>query len=168
MDKENYLLELSRYLHLNPVRAKMGEKPEEYPYSSYTSFISASPESMVNVGAVLGMFSKSEKQARKRYQAFVADAMGKEPENPIKKICGGVILGNQGFIKKVLSQLKSDRIEKMEVSHRKALHAAEGVEQIIEAVLRHYRTSLEEIAGNKRSEARNACIYLLNLNNAST
>ena len=71
VDKENYLLELSRYLHLNPVRAKMVEKPEEYPYSSYTSFISASPESMVNVGAVLGMFSKSEKQARKLHQAFV-------------------------------------------------------------------------------------------------
>jgi chromosomal replication initiation ATPase DnaA len=72
-----------------------------------------------------------------------------------------MILGNQGFIKKVLSQLKSDRIEKMDVSHRKALHAAAGVEQIIEAVLRYYRISLEEIAGNKRSEARNACIYLL-------
>ncbi len=48
----------------------------------------------------------------------------------------------------------------MEVSHRKALHAAAGVEQIIEAVLRHYRISLEEIARNKRSEARNLCIYL--------
>jgi putative transposase len=161
VDKESYLLELSRYLHLNPVRAKMVEKPEEYPYSSYASFISANPESMINVGAILGMFSKSEKRARKRYQAFVEDAMGREPENPIKKVYGGVILGSHGFIKNILSQLESDRIEKMEVSHRKALHAAAGVEQIIEAVLKHYRISLEEIAGNERSEARNACIYLL-------
>ncbi len=95
------------------------------------------------------------------FPSFVEDAMGKEPENPIKKIYGGVILVNQGFMKKVLSQLESGRIEKMEVSHRKALHAAAGVEQIIQAVLRRYRISLEEIAGNKRSEARNACIYLL-------
>ena len=80
--------------------------------------------------------------------------MGKEPENPIKKVYGGVILGNQGFVRKVLWQLRSDRIEKMEVSHRKALHAAAGVEQIIEAVLRHYRISLEEIAGNKSSESQ--------------
>jgi len=28
--------------------------------------------------------------------------MGKEPENPIKKVYGGVILGNQGFVRKVL------------------------------------------------------------------
>ena len=31
VDKDNYPLELSRYLHLNPVRAKMRQKPEDYP-----------------------------------------------------------------------------------------------------------------------------------------
>jgi putative transposase len=41
IDKDSYLLELSRYLHLNPVRAKMVDKPEDYPHSSYKSFISA-------------------------------------------------------------------------------------------------------------------------------
>lgn len=85
VDKDSYLRELSRYVHLNPVRAKMVVKPEEYPYSSYKSFISGSPESIVNVGAILGMFSKSEKQARGRYQAFVESDLGKEPENPLKK-----------------------------------------------------------------------------------
>jgi hypothetical protein len=139
----------------------MVEKPEEYPYSSYKSFISGSPESIVNVGPILGMFSKSEKQARRRYQAFVESDLGKEPENPLEKVYGGIILGSEGFIKKVLSRLESDRIEKTEVSHRKALHAAAGVEQIIEAVRRHYGISLEGMAGNKRSEARNACVYLL-------
>ena len=32
IDRDSYLLELSRYLHLNPVRAKMVERPEDYPY----------------------------------------------------------------------------------------------------------------------------------------
>ena len=63
--------------------------------------------------------------------------MGKEPENPLKKVYGGIILGGDEFIKKVLSRLESDRIEKTEVSHRKALHAAVRVEQITEAVRRH-------------------------------
>jgi REP element-mobilizing transposase RayT len=161
VDKDSYFLELSRYLHLNPVRAKMVQKPEEYPYSSYTSLITGKPESIVDVGAILGMFSKSEKQARQLYKAFVEGAMGKEPENPLKKVYGGVILGGEGFIKKVLSQLERDRIEKIEVSHRQALHATLRVEQIIEAIRRHYRMSLDVIGGNKSSEARNACIYLL-------
>jgi putative transposase len=42
VDKENYLLELSRYVHLNPVRAGMTERPEEYAWSSYAGYIKAS------------------------------------------------------------------------------------------------------------------------------
>src|SRR5208337_4627008 len=48
VDKDNYLLELSRYLHLNPVRAKMVRKPEEYLHSSYRSYVTASQESIVS------------------------------------------------------------------------------------------------------------------------
>jgi len=44
IDRDNYLLELSRYLHLNPVRAGMVNRPEEYPYSSYKTYISRSKE----------------------------------------------------------------------------------------------------------------------------
>ncbi len=66
VDKDSYLLEWSRYLHLIPSGRRWRQKPEEYPYSSYKSFISGSPESIVNAGALLGMFSKSEKQVRGR------------------------------------------------------------------------------------------------------
>ena len=37
IDRDSYLLELSRYIHLNPVRAKLVEKPQDYPYSSYSA-----------------------------------------------------------------------------------------------------------------------------------
>lgn len=40
VDRDSYLLELSRYIHLNPVRAGIVEKPKEYPYCSYRSYIS--------------------------------------------------------------------------------------------------------------------------------
>ncbi len=39
VDRDSYLLELSRYIHLNPVRAGMVEKPENYPYGSYCDYI---------------------------------------------------------------------------------------------------------------------------------
>lgn len=44
VDVHNYLIELSRYIHLNPVRAKMVKKPEDYTYSSYKSYISKKKE----------------------------------------------------------------------------------------------------------------------------
>ena len=39
IDQDSYLLELSRYIHLNPVKANIVEKPENYSYSSYRSYI---------------------------------------------------------------------------------------------------------------------------------
>ncbi len=38
--------------------------------------------------------------------------LGKEPENPLKKVYGGIILGSEKFIKKVLSRLERDPMEK--------------------------------------------------------
>ena len=39
IEKDSYLLELSRYIHLNPVRANMKERPEDYPHSSYLEYV---------------------------------------------------------------------------------------------------------------------------------
>lgn len=39
VDKDNYLIELTRYVHLNPVRAKAVERPEQYRWSSYCGYI---------------------------------------------------------------------------------------------------------------------------------
>lgn len=161
VDKDSYLLELSRYLHLNPIRANMAEKPEGYPYSSYKSYISGTAESIVNTNVVLEMLTKSTKKSRERYRTFVEDGMGEERESPLKKVYGGIILGGESFIRKVLSRIKSERLEQEEVSHRKALQATSGREEIVAAICGHYGITWEEIKGSKRNEARKACIYLL-------
>jgi REP element-mobilizing transposase RayT len=61
--KDSYLMELSRYIHLNPVRARMVEKPEEYAYSSYNSYITGKPEKIVTTDLILGMASRQRKDA---------------------------------------------------------------------------------------------------------
>ena len=48
IDHDNYLLELSRYLHLNPVRANIVAKPQEYRQSSYKSYISRKKEDIIS------------------------------------------------------------------------------------------------------------------------
>ena len=42
VDQNEYLLSLSRYIHLNPVRARIVERPEQSPWSSYSYFINGS------------------------------------------------------------------------------------------------------------------------------
>lgn len=161
VDKDSYLLELSRYMHLNPVRAGMVEKPEDYPHSSYSAYISGNKENIVTCDTIQGMFGKSEKQARKKYQTFVELALGEETESPLKQIYGGIILGSENFIRTVLSQIEDEHLEKAEVSHRKSLQSTIGVEEIIEVIRQKYGIGPDEFTKHSRNEARNAFIYLL-------
>lgn len=85
VDKDNCLLELSRYLHLNPVRAKMTRKPEDYPYSSYRSYITGHPESVVSPDTILGMLSAGRSEAPGRYRHFVESVMGEKIASPLHK-----------------------------------------------------------------------------------
>ncbi len=161
VDKDSYLLELSRYMHLNPVRAKIVEKPEDYPYSSYSAYISALGESLVTQAVILEMFKTKESEARKQYRFFVESALDGEPESPMKEVYGGMILGSQEFIKDILAKIEEGELEKEAVSYRKALQAPFGVEEVLSAVCRHYGISREEFAGTGRGVIRKMFLYLM-------
>jgi len=72
IDIDEYAKELSRYIHLNPVRAKMVEAPEEYGWSSYQFYIGKreSPEWLYR-DFILGYFGEKVSTAQKHYQQFV-------------------------------------------------------------------------------------------------
>lgn len=86
VEADEYAAELSRYIHLNPIRAGMASKPEEYPWSSYHAYVgnTAAPE-WLNTEFILGSFAGSAVNARKKYQLFVEDLIGKEYESPLNK-----------------------------------------------------------------------------------
>ena len=168
VDKDDYLLELSRYIHLNPVRANMVHKPEEYPYSSYRIFISGADEEMVTEDGVLGMMAQDKQTARERYRTFVEDALGKELESPLKKVYAGTLLGSKCFVKKIQQTLENSRLGKSEVSHRQLLKVSPTVEAILGAVCEHFGESPEEATGNSRSVARKVGIYQAKKHTAAT
>jgi putative transposase len=59
--KESYLLELSRYIHLNPVRARAVRDPAKYRWSSYRAFLDGKAQGeYVDVEAVLAYFGSSD------------------------------------------------------------------------------------------------------------
>jgi hypothetical protein len=100
VEKDAYLLELSRYIALNPVRAKLVSLPEDWSWSSYGGTAGMKPqESFLHTNWLLGVFSPSKVQARKLYAAFVKKGFDKE--SPLKKGRGGLILGRGDFVEKV-------------------------------------------------------------------
>ena len=69
IEDDKQMLETSRYVHLNPVRAKMVEKPEEYKWSSYSMFIGKCPKKLVSAELILNYFKDKDKH--KLYKEFV-------------------------------------------------------------------------------------------------
>jgi len=69
VDNDNYLLELSRYIHLNPVSAQLVERPEEWPYSSYSFVIGNKGEFPLLTDILFGYFDNVD--PRIEYQNFV-------------------------------------------------------------------------------------------------
>ena len=161
VDKDNYLLELSRYVHLNPVRANMTSRPEDYLHSSYRSYVGGPPESIVCTETILSMSSAKGSDATRHFKSFVEGAVGKEVVNPLQKVYGGMILGGKLFIRDTLEIVKLDRAPGMDVSHRKAIGSAMCPGEIISACCEHFGVSREEMTRNRRSEARKACVYLI-------
>lgn len=69
IEKDEYVLEVSRYIHLNPMMAQMVEKPENYKWSSYGMYIGDKHEYLITTSKILSYFSSGNQ--RQRYKDFV-------------------------------------------------------------------------------------------------
>lgn len=97
VEREAYLLELARYIVLNPVRARMVRQVQQWPWSSYRITIGQAPsQPWLNTEWLLAAFAKRKSTAIKRYKKFVAD--GKGQPSPWDRLSNQVFLGNDEFV----------------------------------------------------------------------
>jgi putative transposase len=67
IEVDSYMLETSRYIHLNPVRARMVEKPDIYQWSSYSMYIGNEKEKFISSNKILSYFKDKNRELYKRY-----------------------------------------------------------------------------------------------------
>lgn len=105
IQKESYLLEVCRYVVLNPLRAKLVRKPDEWEWSSYrvTAGLQNSP-GFLTTDWLLGQFNKNRFLARRAYQKFVQS--GIERDSLWTNLQGQGILGKEGFAEKIVNYIK--------------------------------------------------------------
>jgi putative transposase len=102
---DEYAMELSRYIHLNPVRAGMVTRPEEYRWSSYINYIGqCTAPTWLKMETILDYFGKKNKEAMKKYRLFVEELLGKEYDSPFRNTFGCAVLGTDEFREMVASQ----------------------------------------------------------------
>jgi len=160
VDQDSYLLELSRYLHLNPVRANLVARPEHYSHSSYRCYIWGKKEEIVTRDLILAMISKDYKDASRRNREFVEQGIAANLERLLKNVCGGVILGGQRFIKEALSRLEETVLQQEDISDRRQLRTALRSDDVIEAISGYFQVSHDALFQNN-NEYRNLAIYLM-------
>ena len=99
VDIDEYAKELSRYVHLNPVRAKMVKAPEEYEWSSYQFYIGAKkPPKWLHRDFILGYFGNKVSIAQKGYRNFVSALVNEKYDSPLDEVVSSTLLGSPGFI----------------------------------------------------------------------
>jgi len=107
VEKESYLLELSRYIVLNPVRAQMVRTAKEWPWSSYRATAGfKKPESWLMVDWLLSSFSARKSLAIKRYREFVA--AGRNQPAPWEELRNQIYLGSEEFVDEMQVNIKTD------------------------------------------------------------
>ena len=108
VEKENYLLELSRYIVLNPVRAGMVRSAMEWPWSSYlaTAGQKQAPD-FLNTNWLLSCFAKRHSTAVEKYKQFVSE--GKGQPSPWQSLRKQVYLGSDAFIEQAQSGIDGDK-----------------------------------------------------------
>lgn len=140
-DRDAYLSELIRYIHLNPVRAGATATPDQYPWSSHVAYISHYA-GLVDTTRVLRMFSENPAQARKLYINFVNTALSQGKEDKFYTANEHEIVGSERFVEKVERELQSPerRIQKP------------TIERIGRAIERELGVSLSDMISRSRNE----------------
>jgi hypothetical protein len=108
VEKETYLLELARYIVLNPVRARRVRKVENWPWSSYHITAGQKPsEPWLNVEWLLVAFGSTRRKGINAYKRFVDE--GKKQPAPWEVLKNQVFLGSDDFVKKTSALIDGDK-----------------------------------------------------------
>jgi REP element-mobilizing transposase RayT len=113
IDADNYLLELSRYVHLNPVRLgsykskDSGEKIKEvwrYQWSSLPGYLNASQKLFwITYDTVLSYVGES----RRKYREFVIAGIRQGYDTPWEEVKGQAVLGEEDFVERIKARMKN-------------------------------------------------------------
>jgi REP element-mobilizing transposase RayT len=127
VDQDAYLLELSRYIVLNPVRAKMVSTPDDWPWSSWHSMMGNTPSpDWLATDNLLGMFAKQRKTAQKKYADFVQQGIGIKLWD---HLTNQVFLGSDAFVQTHLTQMKEQVKDLSDVPKRQQRSIAPALGQ---------------------------------------
>jgi putative transposase len=147
IDADAYLLELVRYIHLNPVRASIVKTPKDYPWTSHHAYLGEKNIGWLTTEWVLAQFSANIKKSCRLYNDFINDGLSEGHREEFHSgQTDGRIVGEERFAKEALAR-----------TEEKYTHPI-SIEQVIKTVSECYGLNPRELAlpdrRRKAAEAR--------------
>ena len=154
VDKDNYLLELCRYVVLNPVRAKVTQRPGDWKWSSYRGMVdTAKPPEWLAVKKVMSFFSGQ----RANYQKFVNEGIGKP--SVWDELKGQIYLGDESFRQRMQNLVDGKVVRGIAKAQTKPL--SPDVNEIVATVGRAYGITTSRVLDRSHVEAYWLAVYLM-------
>ncbi len=159
VEKESYMLEVARYTILNPVRAGMVARPEEYRWSSYhaTAGLEAVPE-WLDAAGLLGTFGADASSAREEYRRFVEGGIGLE-RRLWDELQGQIYLGRREWIEGIQKMIdEKPRSEEHPLAQRTP--GRPTMDDVLEAVSITFDIKPDDIRQRSATTARQVAAWL--------
>ena len=163
VDKDSYLLELSRYVHLNPIRIKAKaqraqtdriQEISRYQWSSLPGYLDRKRKvSWITYEAVLGYVGES----RQKYAAFVQDGIREGLATPWEGLLAQMVLGYQDFVEK-LKQIRIKGDAKDQPSYR--MIQSVDAETLIKKAARYFRLGERELTRKRGRHRRERALVM--------
>ena len=153
VEKDSYALELSRYIHLNPVRAQLVRDPSECPWSSYSAYVGTGKGwDWLEKKFILSQISPEERRAQREYERYVKEGVRKEIGNPLDQVVGSTVLGSEGFVEWVRGRWAGKRGTSRDVPALRRLARWPDLSMILRET--------EKVFGRGTAESRRVALYL--------
>jgi len=157
VERDAYLLELARYIVLNPVRAGMAETPGTWRWSSYRATAgSAKPPAWLRVDELLRHLARTRRTARAAYRRFVSQGRG--ALGPWDLVRGGLWLGREEFLERMESLLQERPLDNVPILQARPYRP--DARRILEEVAGTYRTLPAAILARRHPPAFRAAVFL--------
>lgn len=132
VEKDSYLLELSRYVVLNPVRAGMVKDAADWPWSSYPAMINQAPAlNCLQVDVLLGQFDSDRERAILQYRNFVRAGVGLPAVWDNLK--NQIFLGDTSFVERLQRQITAETGNLAEIPKAQRRPLAKPLNHYVEA-----------------------------------
>lgn len=162
VERDHHYWELTRYVHLNPVRAGVVARPEEFRWSSCRAYFDqrVAPDWLA-WKEVLAEHHRSLASARRSYRAFLEQGLASPPESPLKDAFAAVLIGSSSFIDEMRS-LVTKQPAAFEVPAARALRDTPDVAAVEDVVSTVFQVTPESLRVSRRhgNDARQAAVYL--------